>query len=123
MKIMLPSALVRVLLRLPFMRSTRYYAEAVAETPSPAEMRSDRLLFEVRDGHLKWAHLVCPKCAAQIQLPLAGKQRWTLKVDFLRRPTLSPSIWEIQSCGAHFFVRKGRIAWCAEESGISDGNA
>ena len=48
-----------------------------------------------------------------IQLPLAGKQRWSVNVDYLRRPTIAPSIWETDSCGAHFFVRKGELLWCA----------
>jgi hypothetical protein len=45
-------------------------------------------------------------------LPLAGKEKWTVKVDLLRRPTLHPSIWERRTCGAHFFVRRGRRLWC-----------
>jgi hypothetical protein len=61
---------------------------------------------------LKWTHLLCPKCGDHIELPLAGRERWSVKTDFLRRPTLAPSVWEKATCGAHFFVRKGKVLWC-----------
>jgi len=96
------------------MRRPKYLARDVPESPRPKELRPDLLFVEVRGGFLKWIHLSCPKCGEQIQLPLAGKERWSLKVDVLRRPTLAPSIWETGGCGAHFFVRAGAIVWCQE---------
>lgn len=109
---LLPLSLVELIYLLPFMSRPRFLTDTVAECPMEEELRSDRILMEIRGGHLKWAHLPCPKCGEHIQLPLAGRDRWSIRVDFLRRPTLAPSIWEKASCGAHFFVKKGKLLWC-----------
>ena len=34
------------------------------------------------------------------------------RIEIHVRPTFSPSIWETESCGAHFFVRNGNLIWC-----------
>lgn len=83
------------------------------QVPEAPEMLAPGMLYhEVRDGHPKWAHLACPRCGEHIQLQTAqARQRWTLRIDWLNRPTVSPSIWETQSCGAHFFVRNGQLVW------------
>ncbi len=83
----------------------------VPEPPDEGELRDGFLLREVRDGYEKWAHFRCPRCREHIRVPLAGAKSWKLKVDWLRRPSLHPSVWQTGSCGAHFFVRKGRISW------------
>lgn len=108
----LPLALVERIFHLPFMRRPRLLAHEVSETPLLKELRSHLLAVEIRGRHLKWVHLLCPKCGEQVELPLAGNERWKIKVDLLRRPTLVPSIWENASCGAHFTVRKGEVKWC-----------
>lgn len=108
----LPIALIEQIFRLPFMRRPRFLAQAAPESPSLEELRPNLMILEIRGGYLKWAHLSCPKCGDHIQLPLVGKTRWSVKVDLLRRPTLAPSIWERESCGAHFFVKKGDLRWC-----------
>jgi len=89
-----------------------FMCEVVDEAPD--SLAPGVLFHEVRDGHAKWVHLQCPRCAEHIQLQLAGKQCWSLKKDWLGRPTIAPSIWETQSCYAHFFVRAGRIDWCLD---------
>ncbi|MEI9951912.1 MAG: DUF6527 family protein [Pseudomonadota bacterium] len=92
----------------------QFLALIVAESPSDEELDSVHIFKEVRNGWPKWAHLRCPKCGDHIQLPLAGHGSWSLDQDLLSRPTLAPSIWEKQSCGAHFFVRAGSIVWCRD---------
>lgn len=109
---LLPLFLLEFVFRLPFLPRPAFLADVVSECPSREELQSDMVLVEMRGGYLKWAHLQCPKCGDHIQLPLAGSDRWTVKVDFFRRPTLAPSIWEQAPCGAHFFVRKGKPVWC-----------
>jgi hypothetical protein len=84
----------------------------VDEAPLESELMKEAIYVEIRRGHLKWVHFRCPLCSERVQLPMAGKERWRLKVDLLRRPTLSPSVWEQRTCGAHFFVRGGQILWC-----------
>lgn len=108
----LPLSFIEAVFRLPFVSRPAFLVDSVSECPSLEELHSGTVLVEIRGGHLKWAHLQCPKCGDHIQLPLAGSDRWAIKVDLFRRPTLSPSIWEQTSCGAHFFVRKGRLEWC-----------
>jgi hypothetical protein len=107
----LPLALAEWVFRLPWMRRPAYLAAVADGRPSASELRDDIVILEIREGHLKWAHLVCPKCEDHIELPLAGREKWTVKIDWLRRPTFSPSIWERATCGAHFFIRRGDPSW------------
>ena len=97
---------------LPFIRRPDFLATTVSEGPSSADLEPGLVLIEERDGYLKWVHFSCPKCRDHIQLPLAGGERWSIKLDALRRPTFAPSVWEQATCGAHFFIRKGRLLWC-----------
>jgi Family of unknown function (DUF6527) len=108
----LPLSLVEHLFRLPFLQRPRFLAKAAPESPEREELQPSLMIVEIRDGHLKWAHLLCPKCGDHLELPLAGKEQWSLKVDLLCRPTLTPSIWEKARCGAHFFLQKGAVLWC-----------
>ena len=112
MSFYIPLKLASVVFALPFMDKPRFLADRISESPDEGQLDPTLVFSEVRDGYPKWAHLCCPKCNEHIQLPLAGKQRWKLKIDILRRPTLSPSIWETRGCGAHFFIRKGEVVWC-----------
>jgi hypothetical protein len=121
-KFSLPIDLAEWIFSLRLFRRPKYLAKEVPESPSSEELQAHLIFLEVRGGFLKWAHMSCPKCSDHIQLPLAGKDRWKLKFDFLRRPTLAPSIWETQSCGAHFFIRKGEILWCNEARHQSQGD-
>jgi hypothetical protein len=108
----LPLRLIELVFRLPFLSRPAFLADSASERPSREQLHSGMVLVEMRDGYSKWAHLQCPKCGDHIQLPLAGNDRWSIKVDLLRRPTLAPSIWEQTTCGAHFFVTKGKLVWC-----------
>jgi Family of unknown function (DUF6527) len=112
MTFLIPSWLASAIFALPFVKRPQFVAQCVSETPDATELRTGVLLYELRGGYLKWVHLSCPKCSEHIQLPMVGRERWSLTIDVLRRPTVSPSIWETRSCGAHFFIRKGGIVWC-----------
>jgi Family of unknown function (DUF6527) len=109
---MLPLNLANWIFSMPVLRRPSFLATIASESPLDHELPPGLVVVEVRDDYLKWAHMVCPKCGDHIQLPLAGKRRWRISIDVLRRPTLSPSIWERRSCGAHFYIRKGKISWC-----------
>jgi hypothetical protein len=97
--------------RLPWMRRPAFLTVVSTCRPAAGDLGPCILILEIRDGHLKWAHLLCPKCNDHIELPMAGRGKWTIKIDWFRRPTLSPSIWEKATCGAHFFIRSGEIRW------------
>lgn len=107
-------ALAECVFRLPWMRRPKWLTIAAGGRPSDDALRRDLVILEVREGYLKWAHLVCPRCGDHIELPMAGREKWTVKVDWLRRPTFSPSIWERATCGAHFFIRGGTLRWYRE---------
>jgi len=108
----LPLASVERIFCLPSVQGPRLLAHTLHESPSAEELRPNLLIIEIRGGYLKWAHLLCPKCGDHIQLPLAGTERWSVSVDLLRRPKLTLSICEMKSCGAHFFIRKGKLVLC-----------
>ncbi len=90
-------------------------ATIVREQPVEGLLVPGRVYVERRAGFLKWVHFACPKCGEPIQLPIGAKpDSWSVSVDWLWRPTVRPSVWETESCGAHFFITKGEIRWCAE---------
>lgn len=95
-----------------WIRRPDFVCEVVDEMPDA--LAPGVLFREVRGGYPKWLHLQCPRCSEHIQLQLAGRQRWTLKSDWLGRPTVAPSIWETESCQAHFIIRGGHIIWCSD---------
>lgn len=93
-----------------------YHCIDVPESPLEHELQPLVVHREVRGGYPKWAHLSCPRCGEHIQLPIGGsKESWRLSVDWLHRPTLSPSIWELQSCRAHFIMQVGKLLWCRDD--------
>jgi Family of unknown function (DUF6527) len=94
-------------------RRPDYLYIQVDEAPLAGEMESDLVYGEVRHGHPKWAHLRCPRCGEHVQLQIAdATSKWSLRRDWLNRPSIEPSIWERAGCGAHFFVRRGTLIWC-----------
>jgi len=107
-----PLQFVEWLYSLPLVHRPYFLAATVSEGPSLADLQPGLALIEIRDGYLKWAHFSCPRCGDHIQLPLAGREKWSVKVDVLHRPTLAPSVWERASCGAHFFIKRGGLLWC-----------
>ena len=70
----------------------------------------------VRDGDVaKWACLTCPGgCGKMIALSLNPTRRpkWQVTLDFWNRPTLKPSVHQLNECGCHFWITKGKIEWC-----------
>ncbi|MHA6766945.1 DUF6527 family protein [Sphingobium ummariense] len=48
----------------------------------------------------------------EIALLEEARPRWSLEIDQRGRPSLSPSVWRKTGCGAHFWLRKGRVRWC-----------
>lgn len=64
-------------------------------------------------GKEKWLLMKCPcGCGSQIALNLmqSHSPRWTVAVQSPTRFSVHPSV-DAQSCGAHFWLRDGRITW------------
>lgn len=107
----LPRWILSTLIGTRLLKRPRFLCVDADDEPDTGDFDSFTVVREVRGGHPKWAYLKCPKCGELISLNIAGKGHWRLYVDWLHRPTINPSIWQTGSCGAHFFVRQGRIDW------------
>jgi hypothetical protein len=85
--------------------------------PTPNEL-SAGTLFLVKDGdYQKWACFRCPcGCGEKIQLSLnpARRPRWAVTFDWLRRPTVTPSVRQLHACRSHFWIKRGNIEWCGD---------
>lgn len=92
-----------------------FLAETASTFPSDAGLAQGRLVV-VRDGDVeKWACLACPGgCGRTINLSLnpVRRPKWTVAIDFWRRPTLLPSVHQLNECGCHFWIKDGCIDWC-----------
>ncbi len=62
----------------------------------------------------KWVVLKCP-CGCRDTLALnlmqSHQPAWRLTVERFGKASLFPSV-HASSCGAHFWLKKGRIIWC-----------
>jgi len=80
--------------------------------PTPEELKTGQLII-VRDGGLeKAACLRCPGgCGAKIVLLLSAKRwpTWKVQLDWLGRPTVEPSVRQLNDCRCHFWIRRGRV--------------
>ncbi|MFC7396505.1 DUF6527 family protein [Chelatococcus sp. GCM10030263] len=84
--------------------------------PAGAQIPPGKLLV-VCDGQIeKWACLSCPGgCGKAISLSLnpGRRPRWNVIRDFWHRPTVRPSVDQLNDCGCHFWIKQGRVDWCA----------
>lgn len=82
--------------------------------PEPQELRPGQMIVMVSDGKPKYAYFKCPgNCGGHVQLSLdlLHRPRWSVRADFLARPTISPAVFRHRGCGAHFALRHGQIDW------------
>lgn len=89
----------------------------VAEHPAPEDLVRGVLSVVVDGGLRKWACLRCPcGCGEKIMLSLATQRNphWTVTLDWLERPTAWPSVRQVTQCRSHYWVKRGRIIWCAD---------
>lgn len=90
---------------------------AMHRHPNPQEI-ADGMVIVVQDGpRQKWACLRCPGgCGEKLQLSLHPSRhpRWTLTVDWLHRPSTTPSVRQLNACRCHFWIEKGMVVWCAD---------
>jgi hypothetical protein len=85
------------------------------EYPNQENMIPGQLHVVGERGFQKWAYFKCPcGCGVPIMLSLSTKRRpsWQVKIDWLGRPTIHPSVWQTDGCYAHFWVRHGQVQWC-----------
>lgn len=96
---------------------TRLATTLCAKFPR-SESVDDNSLLITQTGRLrKWASFRCPgHCGKIVRLRLASSEspNWKVAFDWLGRATIAPSVRQLTSCGCHFWVRRGRIEWCAD---------
>jgi hypothetical protein len=94
-----------------------FLGQTQAQHPDYGTLRLGKMVI-VRDGKIdKWACFRCPcGCEEKIQLSLstARRPRWMVETDWFGRPSLKPSVRQTAGCKAHFWVRSGRVEWCAD---------
>ena len=91
-----------------------YKVKFVSENPDYSKVREHEMLIVGGKRFVKWAYFKCPcGCGETVVLPLIKSKgpSWSLKVDRLGRPTLTPSIWKTEGCKSHFYIKKGLIIW------------
>ena len=97
--------------------STRLATTRCATFPRSTSIE-DNSLYLTQVGCLrKWASFRCPgNCGKIVRLRLASSEtpHWTVTTDWLGRATIAPSIRQLTTCRCHFWVRRGRIQWCAD---------
>lgn len=92
-------------------------ARSVRTHPTPEEMEAGVVYVVGSQGFQKWALFRCPKHEEEIiQLSLMPNRRprWHVTSDFFERPTIDPSVRQLEGSYAHFWVRGGIVAWCAD---------
>jgi hypothetical protein len=105
------------LVRTGAVRRPDLVARIMERHPTPDELPPG-LIVVVQDGdRQKWACFRCPGgCGVKLQLSLnpTRRPRWAVGLDWLRRPSLSPSVHQQNACRCHFWVKRGTVEWCAD---------
>lgn len=106
-----------LLLRAGWLKPPIFISEIVSKHPTP-EVLDEGKIFIVQNGHLKkWACFRCPGgCGLKIMLSLSPNRspKWKVRTDWLERPSIKPSIRQLNDCGCHFWIQRGRVEWCLD---------
>lgn len=79
------------------------------------EMVTDKVIYIVGEMNFPWLlAFKCPcGCQNLIQLNLLkdAEPCWRFKIDKKNKINIYPSVWRINGCKSHFFIRKSKIQW------------
>jgi Family of unknown function (DUF6527) len=107
--------LLFILALLGLIQRPRFIARYANSHPTISQLSEEDFVV-VRSGQfLKWAVFKCPcGCGDKIALSLGANRRpsWRVSLDWLKRPTVHPSMWQKDRCYAHFWIRNGAVEWC-----------
>lgn len=98
-------------------RPLPYGAVTVEELPDELDARTLYVVGE--KGYVWFAAMLCPcGCGSTLHLNMLpdSRPRWKLTEHRDGTPSLHPSVWRVKGCGSHFFLRRGLIDWCRDES-------
>ena len=90
------------------------YRVVFSDVPPLVSAMRENELTVVDRKYMKWIFLRCPcGCGDLLNLSLMASHdpNWKLKLDYLNRPTIYPSIWKKDGCESHFWITKGKIHW------------
>lgn len=111
-----------ILIKLKVIERPDLSARIVKVHPAPEEI-IPKQVFVVGDArYRKWACFRCPgECGEAILLSLKQTQHpsWKVTIDWLGRPTIHPSVRQLNECKCHFWVRHGCVEWCADTAAIA----
>ena len=88
-----------------------------ARHPAPQDLPPGRLVVVRDDSTVKAACFLCPSgCGQKLMLSMSDdkKPRWTVRFDWLGRPTVSPSIRQMGRCRCHYWIQRGKVHWCGD---------
>lgn len=114
------SVVRRILVLLRLIPKPDFVSRVVASYPNPEDIAPEEIVIVGDEKYRKWACFRCPGGCGEIILLSLNKSRrpsWRLLLDWLKRPTLHPSVRQLNDCKCHFWVRKGRVDWC-KDSGL-----
>jgi hypothetical protein len=89
----------------------------VERMPADTEVVPGELVVVESAGFQKWACMKCPGgCGVKIALSLNPncRPRWRVTGDWFGRPSIQPSVHQMNDCRCHFWVRRGLVEWCAD---------
>lgn len=92
-----------------------YRPERVETRPKDADISLKTVVVVGHRDLPKWALMRCPcGCGEMLTLSLMRKIKpyWQCETDTWGRVTLIPSVWKIDGCRSHFFLKKGKVVWC-----------
>ena len=92
----------------------------VSDHPAPESIEPGCIYVVGERGYKKWAYFRCPadkKEIIQLSLMQNHRPKWDVTIDSLNRPTVYPSVRQLDGSYAHFWIKKGCVEWC-EDSGI-----
>jgi hypothetical protein len=112
---LLQEIFLRFLIWLGLIRRPDFWMRVVADHPARALMQPGLIYIVGGPGYRKWAYFLCPTGNGDlIQLSLQAKHRprWEIRPDILGRPTVHPSVRQLEGSYAHFWIRNGNVFWC-----------
>lgn len=107
----------RILIFFRFVERTDLAVQIMESYPAAKEINEGEIIIVQNGGYRKWACLRCPgKCGKRIQLNLSKYRKpcWTVHLDWLLRPSVVPSVCQLNACQCHFWIRKGKVRWVNE---------
>ena len=89
----------------------------ISDHPSLDSIKPGCIYVVGGQGYKKWAYFRCPadtKEVIQLSLMQNRRPRWDVSIDSLDRPTVHPSVRQLEGSYAHFWIKKGRVEWCED---------